>query len=91
MRLFVYQLPLSSPPAYVPVDSGHYNVPTVLQLQEIVAECVPDFREAAHCLRDREEAVSHTLFHLIASIHLLNVLSRELQCSSSSLSYSPYL
>jgi hypothetical protein len=63
----------------VPVDGGHDSTSTVVQLPELVAGCLPDFGEAAHCLRDGAEAAAHTRFDRIGRIDVLNVGSRELQ------------
>ena len=77
--LFVDELPLASPAAYVPVDGGHDDVPTVVQLPELVAGFLPDFGEAAHGLRDRDEPAAHTRFDRVGRIDVLDVRGRELQ------------
>jgi hypothetical protein len=77
--LFVDELPLAPPAAYVSVDGGHDNVPTVVQLPELVAGFLPDFGEAPHSLRDGDEPAAHTRFDRVGRIDVLNVGRRELQ------------
>ena len=62
----------------MPADGGHDTVPTVVELPELVAGFVPDFTEAAHGLGDGGEPATHTRFHRVGRIDVLNVRGCEL-------------
>jgi hypothetical protein len=57
----------------VPADGGDDHIPTVVQLPQLVAGFLPDFSEAAHRLRNRDEPVAHPGFDCIGRIDVFDV------------------